>query len=143
MIWWLWLLLGLMLMLMEAFTPGGFFVLFFGVGAALVGLAELAGVHMEAPIQGLVFVALSIVCTALFRKPLLQRFHKLTPRTRVDSIAGETAVALEEIAVNAIGKAELRGSSWNAHNVGEAPIARSARCRVERVDGLTLHVRGI
>jgi membrane protein implicated in regulation of membrane protease activity len=44
--------------------------------------------------------------------------------------------------VNAIGKAELRGSTWNARNVGETPITEDQRCRVESVDGLTLSVRG-
>jgi len=42
---------------------------------------------------------------------------------------------------NGFGKAELRGTAWNARNVGDTPIAESQRCRVERVDGLTLWVR--
>jgi len=64
------------------------------------------------------------------------------PKGKVDNLIGETAQALEDIAVDAIGKAELRGAAWNAHNIGDAPIPGSTRCRVERVDGLTLYVRG-
>jgi membrane protein implicated in regulation of membrane protease activity len=54
---------------------------------------------------------------------------------------GETARATENIAVNEIGKAELRGASWNVRNIGDKPLVPGARCVVERVDGLTLHVR--
>jgi membrane protein implicated in regulation of membrane protease activity len=48
---------------------------------------------------------------------------------------------MEEIPSNGIGKAEMRGTSWNARNIGDKPLARGERCRVERVDGLTLVVR--
>ena len=60
---------------------------------------------------------------------------------KVDSLVGETALALEDIAPGAIGKVELRGASWTAHNAGDQPIQRSERPKVERVEGLTLHIR--
>ena len=140
--WWVWLLLGLVLFALEAMTGGGMFLLFFGVGAVVVGLADLLGLHLAFAVQGLVFVAVSVVSMVLFRKPLLARFQHSMPQGKVDSLVGEMAKALEDIPADAIGKAELRGASWTAHNLGDAPIARSSRCRVERVDGLTLHVRG-
>ena len=64
------------------------------------------------------------------------------PNAEVDAVVGQMAQALEDIAVDAIGKAELRGSAWAARNVGATAITRSQRCRVERVEGLTLHLRG-
>ena len=140
--WWMWMLLGLGLAVLEILTPGGFFMIFFGVGAITVGLLDLLGVSMSFPVQGLMFVAISIVSILLFRKPLQQRFQTNMPKGKVDNLVGETARALEEIPADGIGKAELRGAAWNAHNIGEAPIALSARCRVERVEGLTLYVRG-
>ncbi len=139
--WWTWLILGLVLMVLEVVTPGGFFVIFFGVGAIAVGLMEAAGLHMPLAVQGVVFVITSVAAILVFRKPLLERFNKSTPEGRVDAIAGEMAQALDDIPVNGFGKAELRGAAWSAHNVGDAPIARASRCRVERVDGLTLYVR--
>ena len=36
--WWLWILLGLLLFLAELTTPGGFYILFFGIGAVIVGI---------------------------------------------------------------------------------------------------------
>jgi membrane protein implicated in regulation of membrane protease activity len=60
----------------------------------------------------------------------------------VDSLVGETALAIDDIQVGQIGKAELRGTSWNARNVSENTLNRGQRCKVERVEGLTLCIRG-
>lgn len=139
--WWAWLVVGLVLFLLEAATPGGFFLVFFGAGAVLVGLLSLLGVQLSFEWAGVLFVAISTIALLLFRKPLLARFQRGIPKGKVDSMVGETAKALDDIAAGAIGTAELRGSSWTAHNVGDTTIARMARCRVERVEGLTLHVR--
>jgi hypothetical protein len=76
----------------------------------------------------------------LFREKLLQ-LTQGERRENVDSLVGETAVATEEIHLNAVGKAELRGTSWNARNVGDKPLVRGQRCVVERVEGLTIFVR--
>ena len=37
MIWWYWMLLGLVLLGVEMATPGGFYILFFGLAALIVG----------------------------------------------------------------------------------------------------------
>ena len=33
MIWWLWVLLGILLLAIELLTPGGFYVIFFGIAS--------------------------------------------------------------------------------------------------------------
>jgi membrane protein implicated in regulation of membrane protease activity len=142
MAWWSWLLLGIALLVVELLTPGGFFVLFFGAGAIAVGVLVLVGMAEQAALQWLLFSILSIVALVVFRKPLLARVRGRQPAREIDSLIGETAVALSEIPVDAIGRAELRGSAWAAQNIGSAPVQSGQRCRVERVDGLTLHIRG-
>jgi membrane protein implicated in regulation of membrane protease activity len=141
MAWWVWILVGLGLLLLEILTPGGFYILFFGFGALVVGL--LASVDLAGPAwaQWLLFSAASVAGLLVFRKPLLQRFRSATPDREVDSLVGETAAALGAIASEAVGQVELRGTVWNARNVGEAAIAAGQRCRVRRVEGLTLWVR--
>ncbi len=139
MAWWAWMLLGLALLISEMVTPG-FFLLFFGVGAIVVGFLELAGVGGPAWMQWLIFSATSVISMLLFRKPLLKRFKQLDT-TGVDQLENEYAVAMEDITLDRMGKAELRGSPWNAKNVGAGTIALGQRCRVERVEGLILHVR--
>jgi inner membrane protein len=47
MAWWIWIVLGLVLLLGEMLTPGGFYILFFGIGAIIVGI--LAGFNVAGP----------------------------------------------------------------------------------------------
>lgn len=143
MAWWMWVVAGLVLLVGEILTPGGFYLVFFGAGALLVGLVKLAGLHPGLATEGLLFAAFSVAGLLIFRKPLLQRFRKLTPTSDVDNLTCEIASAMEEIPGLGMGKVELRGTSWNARNLGEVPIPKSTRCRVERVDGLTLEVRSL
>jgi membrane protein implicated in regulation of membrane protease activity len=91
----------------------------------------------------LLFSIFAAISLAFFRKPLMEKF-KLSGKSghKVDSLVGETALALEDIAPGAIGKVELRGASWTACNAGSEAIQRSARPKVERVEGLTLYIKG-
>ena len=138
--WWIWIVLGLVLLLGELVTPGGFYILFFGVGAIFVGI--LAGFNIAEPVwfQVIVFSGFSLITLWLFRQRLVQSTHRDSP-DEVDTLVGETAVITEEIPSRGIGKAEMRGTSWSAHNISEQSLARGQRCRVERVEGLTIYVR--
>jgi hypothetical protein len=138
--WWLWLLLGLVLLAFEIVTPGGLVAIFFAAAAMVVGV--LAGVGLGGPIwlQWLLFSAGSILSLALFRGPLLARM-KPAETGEVDALAGEVAVLLDDLGPNAIGKAELRGSAWSVRNTEGRQLGRGERVRVEQVDGLTLLVR--
>jgi inner membrane protein len=141
MLWWVWILLGFLLLLAELLTPGGLYLLFFGVAAIFVGL--LAGLNLiELPwMQWLMFSVFSVVALSLFRRPLLKRLRPASLAQEVDSLVGETAIALEDMAADAIGRAELRGAAWSARNIGGNSLTRGQRCTVERVDGLMLCVR--
>ncbi len=138
--WWMWFLLGLALLLAEFATPGAFYLFFFGLGAVGVGLLGALGYEPPLTVELLLFLIFSLGLLMLLRKRLRVRFDSKLPEREVDNVVGETAIALEDIAVDAVGKAELRGSVWNARNVGDSPIARSQRCAVMRVDGLTLWI---
>ena len=102
----------------------------------------LAGFNAAGPLwfQFISFSALSLLALGLFRERLL-RLTRGGSRQRVDSLIGETAVAVDEISLNGFGKVEMRGTSWSARNTGDKPIKRGERAKVERVEGLTLFVR--
>ncbi len=141
MIWWIWIILGCALLVLEMATPGGFYFAFFGASALIVGLLAVAGITTTDWVEWLLFSLFAIVTTALFRKPLLQKFASTTPSHEVDSLVGETAIATEGIQPGSVGKAELRGTSWSAFNASSEILVRGQRCRVERVDGLMIFVR--
>jgi len=135
------MVLGLGLATVEILTPGGFFVIFFGVAAIVVG--SLSGLGFGGPpwFQWLLFSLIAIISLLLFREPLLRKIERSQRKEPVDELEGEIAVAQEEIAAGSIGKVELRGSSWSARNESERAIRKSERCRVHKVEGLTLGVR--
>ena len=141
--WWLWMLIGIVLMAGEILTPGGFYIIFFGAAAVIIGFLKLFGMELSLPMEGLVFCILSVVGVVFFRNKLQARFAQPAPEIPVDSLISQTAVAIEEIAPGAMGKVELRGTAWQAQNLGDAPIQKAERCRIERVEGLTLYVRSL
>jgi membrane protein implicated in regulation of membrane protease activity len=140
MTWWWWVALGLVLGAIELATPGGFVVIFFGVAALVVGLGELAGLELPAWGQWLAFPILAIVALRLFRRPLLARLQTGTAGD-VDPIVSEVAVPVAVIGPGQHGRAELRGTLWNAHNVGGTAVSAGQRCRVVAVNGLQLDIR--
>ena len=141
MIWWLWVLLGLVLLVFEMGLPGGFFALFFGVSALVVGGLVSIGAAGPAWMQWLLFSVLSVLALVTLRRPLQARLNLSGSKTPVDSLVGAAAVSLEDLAPAGRGKVELRGASWNALNNGASTLAKGQRCTVEKVDGLTLWVR--
>ncbi|HXT69418.1 MAG TPA: NfeD family protein [Vicinamibacterales bacterium] len=140
-LWWYWLVLGLVLVVSELATPGGFYIIFFGLGALAVGV--LAGFDFAGPewMQVLLFSIISVASLAAFRGRLLQTFQVDPQAPSVDIIVGETAVATEDLAPGALGTVELRGTSWSARNDAQTFVARGARCKVTSVEGLTLHIK--
>ena len=137
------MILGLVLLGCEMITPGTFYFMFLGISGLLTGLVALLAPDLPAWVPWLLFSVFAAVSVVFFRKPLMEKF-KLSGKHghKVDSLVGETALALEDIAPGAIGKVELRGASWTACNAGARAIPRSARPTVERVEGLTLYIKG-
>ncbi|MBU6481785.1 MAG: NfeD family protein [Nitrospirae bacterium] len=141
MIWWYWMLVGLVLLGAEMVTPGGFYILFFGLAALAVGTLAGAGLVQAEWLQWLLFSGLAVLSLLVFRGPLLAWIKAQEVETpAVDSMGGETAIPLEDLAPGGTGKAELRGTTWTAHNAGPALLKKSQRCKVERVEGLTLWI---
>lgn len=139
--WWIWVLVGLAMLVMEILTPGGFFILFFGVGALVVGALAGAGLVESEWLQWLLFSVVSVASLVLFRKRLLARFRgpeAMAPRAPTG--VGEIATLTEDLPPGAVGRAELRGTTWTTRSRATTALARGQRCRVMEVDGLTLWV---
>lgn len=145
MIWWIWIIFGCVLLVAELMTPGGFYLLFFGISAVTVGLLQLVGLAGPDWVQWLLFSVISIASIAFLRRPLVEKFSAQglgagSPTVDTDSLVGEVAVASELFAAGTVGRVEMRGTTWTAVNRGDQPILAGQRCVVQKVEGLKLEV---
>jgi membrane protein implicated in regulation of membrane protease activity len=136
--WWVWVLFGIILLVIEMLTPGGLFALFFGVGALCV--AGLAALGAPPILQWVAFTVVSVVLLATLRRWVQEKLLR-APSTPIDAIVGQEVVLLDDLAAGGEAKAELRGVPWAARIASGISLRKGQRARVERVDGLTLWVR--
>jgi len=140
MTWWIWILIALGLAVVEMATPG-FFMIFLGVGALVPGLVLLAAPSLPLWAQLLLFSLVSVLSMVFFRKPYMKRLGMDKPIPSREEIVNETAIPTEEIAPGQVGQAELRGTVWKARNASDETLAKGRRCRVEKLEGLTIWLR--
>ena len=138
--WWHWLVVGLLLVLAELATPGGFFVIFFGLAAVLVGALTAMGMGGPLWSQLLMFSVLSVLSLVMFRARLLRTMQVDPQAPEVDSLVGEVGLLEGAIGPGQIGRIEVRGSAWSARNATSSELPRGTRCRVVRVKGLMLEI---
>jgi len=141
MLWWHWLVIGLILVALEMAASGGFYVIFFGIAALAI-----AGLHVldwAGPVwvQLVLFSIISIGSLLLFLGPLMKWMQLDGPGKDVDTLVGDIAVPLEDIPAGAVGRAELRGAVWSARNRDTVTIARGERCKVVDVDRLMIFLK--
>jgi membrane protein implicated in regulation of membrane protease activity len=137
--WWIWVLIAFAILALEM-TAATMHIGFFAAGALVV--AALVGFGVDLPLWGqlLIFTVVSLVAF-FFLRPVLVRKLKLDQKKVVDSMVGEQAIVLEDMGVGERGRAEMRGTTWGARNVGETALIRGQRCVVADVDNLVIHVR--
>jgi membrane protein implicated in regulation of membrane protease activity len=139
MAWWIWTLIAFLFLTLEFFAST-LHLAFFAAGAFLVALLVGFGVGGPLWAQILIFTVFSLITLLLIRPWAVHKLGLNVTKT-VDTMIGERATAMDDMPVAGFGKAEMRGSTWNAKNIGETPLVRGQRCVVERVEGLQLQVR--
>jgi membrane protein implicated in regulation of membrane protease activity len=137
--WWVWMIIAALCIVAEIFTAG-FFILWFGIGAAAAGAMALLG--FGAVWQWVVFVVVSFVLFAVSRK-FAERFSKdQPPGIGADRFIGKTCVVLEKIDNSKnIGRVRLGSEEWRAESVDNDVIAERKRVIVTNVSGAHLVVR--
>jgi membrane protein implicated in regulation of membrane protease activity len=140
--WWAWIAVGAILLGSElAFVDAQFYLVFVGAGAFVVGMLQLAGVGMAAWLQWLIFAVLAATSMLTFRRRIYERMRRGLPAMKAGP-AGEIVTMPMALPPGETCRLEYRGGSWSAVNAGKSVIAAGSRARIERVDGLTLVVRG-
>jgi membrane protein implicated in regulation of membrane protease activity len=137
--WWIWVLIGFVLLSVE-FVSTTMHLGLFAVGAFVTAIVVGAGADLPLWGQIVIFTVTSLL-GFFFLRPMIMKRLRLDQKKVVDSLVGEQAMALEDMAVGGNGRAEMRGTTWGARNIGETALIRGQRCIVTEVEGLVLHVR--
>ncbi len=137
--WWLWILLGVALLIAEITVDAAFWLLFLGLSAIIVGLGSWFGLTESPVAQWFMFAGLSLTLLYFLRGRLRSRVMRGRDGP-VRVVEGELATAVSAIAPGSVGKALLRGTEWDARNTGASTIAAGARIRVARVNQLVLEL---
>ena len=138
--WWAWLAVGGILMALELTAlDAAFYLMFIGAAAVLVGIVEASGAALPAWGQWLLFAFLGLASMLLFRKQLYDRLRGSAVGFD-SSPAGELLEVAEDIAPGARTRVVLRGTKWDAMNVGAASIEAGKPARVVKMRGTKLDI---
>ena len=137
-----WWLLALVLIGAEMIAPG-YFLLWIGVAAGVMGVITLMAPALPAIAQALVFALLAIVtCTIYWKfiRPLAEhRNDQPLLNRRGEKLVGQRFVLTEAI-VNGRGKVGVGDGSWLA----EGPeLPAGSEVEVVAVDGTSLRVKAV
>ncbi|UVJ45640.1 NfeD family protein [Pseudomonas sp. LS1212] len=138
--WWIWLALGLALVVSEIFTAT-FFVLWFGIGAVLVGLLSWTWPVLSTTAQLLGWAVLSSLMAFLWFKV----FKRRTPdhRWTADEVVGEVGLLTATVGKFQKGRVRfqkpiLGSEEWVC--VSNSEISSGERVRIVSIEGNTVRV---
>jgi len=142
--WWHWIVAGIALVIAELAVPA-FFVIWFGLGALLVGLALLV-LPLGATAQLLLWIVASLGMVALWFR-VIKRGEYTRNKTRIGQSDGDTIgeIGLMAKAAAPFARGRVRfqkpllgSEEWEC--VVDEPIAAGERVRVVSIEGSFLKV---
>lgn len=140
--WWHWVVLGLVLVLLELAIPA-FFVVWFGLGALVVGLVVAVSPGLPFPGQIVLWIVASIAFVVLWFKVFKVQVHRTHVGLSEGQFAGEVGLATRPIMPFQKGQVRFQkpilGSDvWEA--IASEEIAVGERIKVLDVEGNILRV---
>lgn len=137
--WWIWMIIAAVFLVGEIFTAG-FFLLPFGIGAAIAGLVALLGAGTAWQLG--VFIVSSFVLFLVSRRFAEKVSKEQPPGIGADRFIGKHCVVLEEIdnLVNT-GRVRMGKEEWRAESDNGDKIAPDTTVLVVRISGTQLVVR--
>lgn len=143
--WWVWMVGGIGLILAELVVPS-FFVVWFGLGALLVGLLALLAPDLSLTVQLAIWTAASLAMVVLWFKVFKPGFHKTRIGTATGEVVGEIGLLVNAVAPFERGKVRfqrpvLGSEEWVC--MADTPIAAGERVKVVAVEGSFLTVSKI
>lgn len=138
-IWWIWMIFAALFFIAEIFTMG-FFILWFGIGAAVAGVFGILG--FNAGWQWGSFVVVSGVLFASTRRLAERLTKKQPPGIGADRFIGKVGVVLESVDnVNNTGQVRIDKDKWRADSDSDEVLPVGKRVKVVGLDGTHLVVQ--
>ncbi len=135
---WHWLVLGVVLIVVEVFTPSAFF-LWLGLSAGGVGILLWLMPALQWEYQFVIFSVLSVVSVVGWR--IYLKKHPIKTDSPVLNRRGEQYIgrifALEEPIINGVGKIKVDDTTWK---VAGEDLPATAKVRVVGIDGTVFRV---
>ena len=130
-----WIILAGLCFIGEMLTTT-FFLLWFGVGAAVSAVLNYLG--FDPIIQFIAFILISITLIAVSR-PFAKKITKEPPRKAVsDRVVGKTGIVIEDVLPDNGGVVKVEGDVWRA--VSPYKIEKNTKIIVKAVQSVKLHV---
>jgi membrane protein implicated in regulation of membrane protease activity len=142
-LWHMWVIAGIVLWIIEIFTPG-FVVGVFGTACLIV--APFAGADVTFKIQLLVFgIATGGIALAI-RPLIIRHFYGREPkiRTNADALVGKSCIVTEVIDhLSGTGMVKIGGEIWSAYTPDESRVDVGQKVTVREVIGCKVVVEAI
>ncbi|AMW32638.1 Membrane protein implicated in regulation of membrane protease activity [Fervidobacterium changbaicum] len=135
-----WIILGVLLMVLEIFTPT-FFVFWFGLGS--LAAAVVAYFYENTVFELLTFIIVSGILVLSTRKLAKKITGEEVRSINVDEIVGKEAIVMEQID-NKIGKGVVKvsGDMWRAMSYDDdIVIPQGEKVVIEKVEGAHVVVK--
>ena len=140
--WWYWIVGGLVLIVAELAIPS-FFVVWFGLGALLVGLALLVLPDLSGTAQLALWTVASLAMVALWFRVFKPGLHKTRIGLAEGEVLGEIGLLVTAVAPFERGKVRFQRPILGAEEwvcLADSAIAAGERVKVVAVEGSFLKV---
>jgi len=141
-LWWHWVVLGIVVMLLELAVPA-FFLVWFGLGALIVGVVLLAVPALSSAWQVLLWIVCSLVFIWLWFKVFKPGLYKTRAGMSKGAVIGEIGLVIRDIRPFEKGqirfqKPVLGDEVWES--IADEEIKAGERVKVLEVEGNILKV---
>jgi membrane protein implicated in regulation of membrane protease activity len=135
---WIWLVAAVLLSVAEIFTAG-FFMLPFGIGAAIAAVLAYFGAALVW--QWVAFVGISALLLPTLRKFSDRMTHESPMKVAGDRLIGRTGLVIEDIdTTSGSGRVRVDREEWRADPADDVSIAEGTTIVVVAVEGAHLVV---
>ena len=113
--------------------------IWFAAGALAAMITSICGGELW--LQGVLFVAVSVITLACLRPVVRKYFTPRLVKTNLDALIGTVCPVMEEIDnIQSVGKVKLNGMEWSARSTDGANIPKDTLVQIDRIEGVKVYV---